>query len=105
MRHVFDLYSNQRPAKVYPGVAAEKIKVDPTSDIVVFRENSEGALPDRNMYRGWGEVMPNEDLVISMSVMSRKATERLAHEAFKCTMKQSFTRQMSFSGHTVSSAT
>lgn len=88
MRHVFDLYSNQRPAKVYPGVAKEKIKVDPASDIVVFRENSEGALPDRNMYRGWAEFMPTEDEVISISLCTRKATERLAHEAFKCAMKR-----------------
>lgn len=88
MRHVFDLYSNARPAKVYPGIKPEKVKVAPESDIVVFRENSEGSLPDRNMYRGWGEFMPNEDMVISMSVFSRKATERLAHEAFKCTMRR-----------------
>ncbi len=88
MRHVFDLYSNQRPAKVYPGIKAEKIKVDPTSDIVCFRENSEGSLPDRNMYKGWGEFMPDEDTVITMSVFTRKATERLAHEAFKLAMRR-----------------
>ena len=88
MRHVFDLYSNQRPAKVYPGIKPEKIKVDPNSDIVVFRENSEGSLPDRNMYRGWGEFMPDENTVLSISVFTRKATERLAHEAFKCAMKR-----------------
>ncbi|MBR1707860.1 MAG: isocitrate/isopropylmalate dehydrogenase family protein [Clostridia bacterium] len=88
MRHVFDLYSNARPAKVYPGVSPKKVKVDPASDIVIFRENSEGALPDRNKYRGWGEFMPTEDLVLSISVTSRKATVRLAHEAFKCAMKR-----------------
>jgi 3-isopropylmalate dehydrogenase len=88
LRHVFDLYSNVRPAKVYPGIKSEKIKVDPKSDIIVFRENSEGALPDRNLYRGWGEFMPNEDLVISLAIFSRKATERIAHEAFKCTMRR-----------------
>lgn len=88
MRHVFDLYSNCRPAKVYPGVKPEKVKVSPDSDIIVFRENSEGSLPDRNMYRGWGEFMPTEDLCISMAVFSRKATERLAHEAFRWAMKR-----------------
>ena len=84
MRHVFDLYSNARPAKVYPGVKKEKIRVNPEADIVVFRENSEGSLPDRS----WGEIMPSEDMVISMSVFSRKATERIAHEAFKCAMRR-----------------
>lgn len=88
MRHTFDLYSNVRPAKVYPGVKPEKIRVDPEADIVVFRENSEGSLPDRNMYRGWGEFMPNADLVLSVAVFSRKAIERIAHEAFKCAMRR-----------------
>ena len=85
MRHEFDLFSNCRPAKTYPGV--EK-RVNNDADVLVFRENSEGALPDRNMYWGWGEFMPSEDMVILNSVFTRKATERIAHEAFKMAMKR-----------------
>ena len=84
MRHYFDLYSNARPAKTYPGV---KSRVG-EADVVVFRENSEGMLPDRNMYKGWGEFMPDKDTVILNSVFTRKATERIAHEAFKMAMKR-----------------
>lgn len=84
MRHYFDLYSNARPAKTYPGVTS---KVG-DADVVVFRENSEGMLPDRNMYKGWGEFMPDKDTVILNSVFTRKAAERIAHEAFKLAMKR-----------------
>lgn len=84
MRHYFDLYSNARPAKTYPGV---KSRVG-EADVIVFRENSEGMLPDRNMYKGWGEFMPDKDTVILNSVFTRKAAERIAHEAFKAAMKR-----------------
>ena len=84
MRDYFDLYSNARPAKSYPGV---KSRVG-EADVVVFRENSEGMLPDRNMYRGWGEFMIDEDTVVLNGVFTRKATERIAHEAFKLAMKR-----------------
>lgn len=84
MRHYFDLFSNMRPARSYPGVKS----LVGEADVIIFRENSEGALPDRNMYRGLGEFMPNPDMAISLNVCTRKATERLAHEAFKQAMKR-----------------
>jgi 3-isopropylmalate dehydrogenase len=84
VRHHFDLYSNVRPARSYPGVKS----MVGEADVVVFRENSEGALPDRNMYKGWGEFMPSPDMVILNSVFTRKAAERIAHEAFKLAMKR-----------------
>ena len=85
MRHYFDLFSGKRPAKCYPGVPHH---VPDDVDVVVFRENTEGFLPDRNMYQGYGEFMPTKDMVISASVITRQATERIAHEAFKCAMKR-----------------
>ena len=84
VRHHFDLYSNVRPARSYPGVKS----MVGEADVVVFRENSEGALPDRNMFKGWGEFMPSPDMVILNSVFTRKAAERIAHEAFKLAMKR-----------------
>ena len=84
MRHYFDLYSNARPAKSYPGVTSRVGE----ADVIVVRENSEGLLPDRNMYKGWGEFMPDENTVILNGLFTRKATERVAHEAFKLTMKR-----------------
>ncbi|WP_367566151.1 isocitrate/isopropylmalate dehydrogenase family protein [Lacrimispora sp.] len=84
MRHYFDLFSNVRPAKTYPGVNSRVGE----ADVIVVRENSEGSLPDRNMYRGWGEFMPNPDMVILNCVFTRQATERVAHEAFKLALKR-----------------
>lgn len=84
MRHDFNLYSNVRPAKTYPGVKSHVGE----ADVVVFRENSEGALPDRNMFKGYGEFMPTPDVVVLNSVFTRKAAERIAHEAFKMAMQR-----------------
>lgn len=84
MRHYFDLYANIRPARTYPGI---KSYVE-GGDVVVFRENTEGLLPDRNMYKGWGEFMPSPDMVILNGVFTTKATERIAHEAFRMAMKR-----------------
>lgn len=84
MRHYFDLFANIRPARTYPGV---KSRVG-EADVIVLRENSEGSLPDRNMYKGLGEFMPTPDMAISLNVCTRKATERLAHEAFRLAMKR-----------------
>ncbi|MBS5546539.1 MAG: hypothetical protein KHX49_11335 [Lachnospiraceae bacterium] len=84
MRHYFDLFANIRPARTYPGV---KSRVG-EADVIVLRENSECSLPDRNMYKGLGEFMPTPDMAISLNVCTRKATERLAHEAFRLAMKR-----------------
>ena len=84
MRHYFDLYSNMRPARTFPGVPSHV----GDADVVVFRENTEGFLPDRNMFKGYGEFMPTPDMVISTCVITKKGTERIAHEAFKCAMRR-----------------
>jgi len=82
MRHYFDLYSNARPARAYPGVESRV----GDADVVVFRENTEGFMPDRNMYWGYGEFMPSEDLVVVNGIFTRKGCTRIAHEAFKMAM-------------------
>lgn len=84
MRQVFNLYSNARPAKSYPGINSRV----GTCDVVIYRENIEGELPDRNMYKGYGEFMPSSDVVISTSVFTRKGSEQIAHAAFKEAMKR-----------------
>lgn len=84
MRHHFDLFSNVRPARTMPGIKSHVGE----ADVVVFRENTEGMLPDRNMYKGLGEFMPSKDMALLVAVFTRKATERIAHEAFKLAMKR-----------------
>jgi 3-isopropylmalate dehydrogenase len=82
MRQYFDLYSNVRPAKTYPGVKNLVGDVD----VVIFRENREGFMPDRNMYGGYGEFMPTPDVVVTSGIFTRKGCTRIAHEAFKMAM-------------------
>ncbi|MCM3781430.1 isocitrate/isopropylmalate dehydrogenase family protein [Neobacillus mesonae] len=84
LRHYFDLYSNVRPAKNMAGIKG----VVEDTDLVIFRENTEGFYCDRNMYLGSGEWQITEDVVISAGVFTRKATERIAHEAFRMAMQR-----------------
>jgi 3-isopropylmalate dehydrogenase len=82
LRHYFDLYSNVRPSRSLPGTTS----LVGNADLVIFRENSEGFLTDRNMYKGIGEFMVNPDVALVTGVFTRKAIERIAHEAFKLAM-------------------
>jgi len=79
IRKHFDLYANIRPARAFPGVRA----VAPGIDLVVVRENSEGFYADRNMYAGSGEFQPTPDTALSVAVITRAASERIAHEALR----------------------
>jgi 3-isopropylmalate dehydrogenase len=52
-------------------------------DLVIVRENTEGFYADRNLLEGNGEFRPNRDLVISLRVVSRAASTRVADQAFR----------------------
>ncbi len=84
LRHHFDLYANIRPALGWPGVPA----VAPQADLVIVRENTEGFYPDRNMSRGWGEMMPSPDMALSVRKITRHASERIARRAFEWAMRR-----------------
>ena len=79
IRKRFGLYANVRPARAYPGVQA----LVPGLDVVIVRENSEGLYADRNMFAGAGEFMPTPDVALSVGVVTREASERIAHTAFR----------------------
>jgi len=83
LRHYFDLYSNVRPNKAMPGA---KSIVGDDVDMVIFRENTEGFYPDRNMHAGIGEFMPNPEMAIVAGLFTKKAAARIAHEAFRLAM-------------------
>jgi len=77
IRKRFGMYANIRPVRAFKGVRA----VTPEMDLVIVRENSEGFYADRNMFSGSGEFQPTPDVAMSVSVFSRAAAERIAHEA------------------------
>lgn len=79
LRKNYRLYSNVRPVKSFPNTKALKSGID----LVIVRENTEGFYADRNLLDGNGELRPNEDLVISVRVVSRKACLAVARHAFE----------------------
>lgn len=79
LRVRLDLYANIRPARTRPGVPRRGGDMD----IVIVRECTEGMYPDRNMYRGHGEFMPDPDTALSLRKITRKACMRIARRAFE----------------------
>jgi 3-isopropylmalate dehydrogenase len=84
IRKHFGLYANIRPAKAFEGGNA----VVPGTDLVIARENTEGFYADRNTYRGTGEMMPTADVAIMHGIITRAATERIAHAAFQLAQRR-----------------
>lgn len=82
IRKHFDLFANIRPAKAFAGSSA----LNDRTDLVIVRENTEGFYADRNTFRGTGEMMPTPDVAIMHGIITRAATERIAHEAFRLAM-------------------
>lgn len=78
-RHDLDLYANLRPSRSHRSVPHAR----PGLDVLIVRENSEGFYPDRNMFEGYGEVMPVEGVALSMRKITAHASNRIAHSAFE----------------------
>jgi len=84
IRKKFDMHSNVRPSLSYDSVNS----IHKNVDLVVVRENNEGFQPDRNMFMGTGEFMPNPDLAMSVRVISRKNSMAVAETAFQLAMER-----------------
>ena len=82
-----DLYANVRPARTRPFLTSN-MKEGKTMDLVIMREATEGFYPDRNMSRGWGEVMPSPDMALSTRKITRHCSERIARKAFELAMQR-----------------
>ncbi|WP_342362824.1 isocitrate/isopropylmalate dehydrogenase family protein [Terrarubrum flagellatum] len=77
LRKHFDLFANVRPTRSYPDIGCLYDDVD----LVIVRENNEGFQPDRNVVMGSGEFRPTDDLTISVRVISRKGSRKVAKAA------------------------
>ncbi len=77
LRKHFDLFANVRPTRSYPDIGCLYDDVD----LVIVRENNEGFQPDRNVVMGSGEFRPTDDLTISVRVISRKGSRKVARAA------------------------
>jgi 3-isopropylmalate dehydrogenase len=80
-----DLYANVRPARTRPFLESN-MKPGKSMDLVIMREATEGFYPDRNMTRGWGEVMPSPDMALSTRKITRHCSERIARRSFELAM-------------------
>lgn len=105
LRQLFDLHTNLRPCKAYPGNPLNKLGDD--IDLVVFRENTEGSyggiewfplpkkiadamadpevgLPDR-MKKWYGKGL--ENVALSTRVMSTQGCESICRQSFEYAKK------------------
>ncbi len=79
LRKHFDLFANVRPTRSYPGIGCLRDDID----LVIVRENNEGFQPDRNVVAGSGEFRPTEDVTISVRVITREGSRKVARAAFE----------------------
>ena len=79
-----DLYANVRPARTHQGLGLGKDGLD----LVIMREATEGFYPDRNCFKGWGEVMLSPDMAISTRKITRHCCDRISKRAFELAMKR-----------------
>lgn len=82
-----DLYANIRPARTRDAIPSN-LKPGRTMDLVIVREATEGFYADRNMFRGWGEMMPSPDMALAVRKITRHCSERIARRAFELAMKR-----------------
>lgn len=80
-----DLYANVRPARTRPNLPSN-MREGREMDLVIMREATEGFYPDRNMARGWGEMMPDANTALSVRKITRHCSERIARRAFELAM-------------------
>jgi 3-isopropylmalate dehydrogenase len=78
-----DLYANVRPARTRPFLESN-MKPGKTMDLVIMREATEGFYPDRNMARGWGEMMPSPDSAVRRRSTAPHPTSRGATSRIPC---------------------
>jgi 3-isopropylmalate dehydrogenase len=79
LRKHFDLFANIRPVKSYSTLPCLHQGVD----LVIVRENNEGFQPDRNVVAGSGEFRPTQDVTISVRVITRAGSSKVARAAFE----------------------
>jgi len=77
LRKQFDLFANVRPTRSYPDIGCLYDDID----LVIVRENNEGFQPDRNVVAGSGEFRPTHDVTISVRVITREGSRKVAEAA------------------------
>jgi 3-isopropylmalate dehydrogenase len=79
LRKHFNLFANVRPTRSHPDIGCVHNGVD----LIIVRENNEGFQPDRNVVAGSGEFRPTDDVTISVRVITRAGSYRIARAALE----------------------
>lgn len=103
LRQLFDLYTNLRPCKAFPG---NPLNYHDDIDLIVFRENTEGLysgveffpLPDevRSMISRYNskmkrfEAFPADEIAVSLRVITKQGAQRIIRQAFSHAQKYGY---------------
>ena len=79
LRKQFNLFANVRPTRSYPDIGCLRDDID----LIIVRENNEGFQPDRNMLVGNSEFRPNDEVTLSMRVITRTGSRNVARAAYE----------------------
>lgn len=79
LRTHFQFFANYKPFKSYPNVPSLHKNVD----MLFLRETTEGFKVDANLFKGYGEFQPTEDMAIGICVTTRRKSRLIAEAAFE----------------------
>ena len=79
LRTHFQFYANYKPFKSYPNIPS----VHKGVDMLFLRETTEGFKTDANLYKGYGEFMPTEELAVGVCITTRTKSRLIAEAAFE----------------------
>jgi 3-isopropylmalate dehydrogenase len=75
----FQFFANYKPFKSYPNITS----VHKNVDMLFLRETTEGFKVDANLFKGYGEFQPTEDMAIGICVTTRHKSRLIAEAAFE----------------------
>jgi len=78
-RKHFQFFANYKPFKSYPNLPS----VHKNVDMLFLRETTEGFKVDANLFAGYGEFQPTEDMAIGVCVTTRRKSRLIAEAAFE----------------------
>ena len=75
----FQFFANYKPFRSYDNLPSMHKNID----ILFLRETTEGFKVDGNLFKGYGEFMPTEDMAIGVCVTTRYKSRLIAEAAFE----------------------
>jgi 3-isopropylmalate dehydrogenase len=79
LRLHFQFFANYKPFRSYENLPS----IHKNIDILFLRETTEGFKVDGNLFKGYGEFMPTDDMAIGVCVTTRRKSRLIAEAAFE----------------------